>query len=265
MQTDDKNLRDENGIGADDKTGFDSQDNKLVRLLKSIVINPEEPGPIDTKIVSFRYYNTFNFSLLSKGEKGFNMSLGITSPKEGDGKTLVASNLAVSLAVGYQRKTVLIDLNFRKPRLHEVFGTPLSPGLAEAFKNGRIYISRTKIEHLFVIASGQYANNPYGWNSPDGSFSSHEAGKPSVDIEQMAAFRDIIYSLQQEFEFIIVDLPAIDFRSLPTLFANQLNGLLLVMHAGKTRREEIDRIFQHLHQHQILGFVLNRFKDSYSK
>ncbi len=60
------------------------------------------------------------------------MTIGITSANRNDGKTLVAANMAVSLASAYKQNTLLVDMNFRHPKLHNVFGTNQCPGIAEA-------------------------------------------------------------------------------------------------------------------------------------
>lgn len=244
--------------------GPDKENTKLVRLIKSIEVSPEKGKFIDNRVVKFKYYNAFNYSLLSRGHDEVNMTLGITSPKHGEGKTLVACNLAVSLAMGSQKKTILVDLNVVSPRLHKIFGVPQSPGLTDAFSNGSIHISRTAIEHLSVLTSGKFISHQEALQQPD-AFSdlaaAHTVVTPSLGLEQLPAFRDVVYSLEQEFEFVIVDMPAIHSEGVPALFTNQLNGLLVVVDSGKTKREEIDAMFHHINERQVLGFVFNRFSD----
>src|SRR6266850_1531003 len=145
-------------MGANDPQGngkgVASADNRIVRLIKSIVVNPDRGKHVDDRIVKFKYYNSFNYSLISRDHEQLNMTLGVTSARPGEGKTLVASNLAVSLALGSQKKTILVDLNIASPKLHKVFGTLQSPGLAEALTNGSIHISHTAVEHLSVLTTG---------------------------------------------------------------------------------------------------------------
>ncbi len=237
-------------------------DNRLVRLIKSIVVNPDHGTFIDERIIKPRYYNAFNFSFFSREHEDVNLTVGIISARQGEGKTLVASNLAVSLAVSSQKKTILVDLNFIQPRIHEIFGTAQSPGLAEALNNGEIYVSGTSLDQLSVLTTGNFHFRQEG-QLPSASFSNlatHTVVKPSLGLHQLAEFRDVIYSLKQQFEFVIVDLPSMDSESVPTLFANQLGGLIVVVNSGKTKLEDIDPIFQQFNERQILGFVFNRFK-----
>ncbi|MBI4547761.1 MAG: CpsD/CapB family tyrosine-protein kinase [Ignavibacteriae bacterium] len=238
-------------------------EDKLVRLIKSIVINHDVPEFIDETVIKFKYYNSFNFSPLAQDHKNFNLTLGITSPNAGEGKTLVACNLAIALVLGSQKKTVLVDLNVTNPCLHRIFGTQSQPGLVDAFMNSHVDVYRTRIEHLCVLPIGDFTIHQTAWlkSSP---VPTHQDGKPTIGLEQLATFRDVIYSLQQEFEFVIVDMPSIQNGSVPLLFANQLDGLIIVVESGRTKREDIDALLHQINQHQILGFVFNRFNERIS-
>ena len=237
--------------------------NKLVRLIKSIAVNPARGKSVDDAVVKFKYYNAFNYSLLNREHENVNLTVGITSPKPGEGKTLVACNLAVSLALGSQKETVLVDLNVGTPRLHDVFRVPRSPGLTDSFLSGQIQISRTAVDKLSVLTSGSPL--PFAQERPVAPGAAHPAGwidtQPSLGLDQLSGFRDVIYSLEQEYEFVIVDMPSINNESVPVLFANQLNGVIVVVDSGRTKKQEIDAMFHQLNERQVLGFVLNRFDE----
>ncbi|HLF14998.1 MAG TPA: CpsD/CapB family tyrosine-protein kinase [Bacteroidota bacterium] len=247
----------------------DSQDpgkkeHRLVRLIKSVVENPVKGNRIDESVVKFRYFNSFNYTALAGSGQDVNLTLGITSANRGEGKTLVACNLAVSLAMGFQKKTILVDLNFAKPRVHDIFGLANGPGLAEAFTNGAIHVSRTSVEHLYVLNSGVVPLF-HDTGSPTAQASPAPRGrgrlKPLLGLDQLTAFRDVIYSLEQEFDFVIVDMPSAVSDEIPVLFIGQLNGLLVVVDSGKTRKEDLDNMFQKINPHQVLGFVFNRLDE----
>jgi Mrp family chromosome partitioning ATPase len=238
----------------------ESSSKDLVRLVKPIVVNSDGSRHVDTRVVAFQYYNCFNYTLLAKDHAGINLAVGITSPNPGEGKTLVASNLAVSLAIANQRETVLVDLNIRNSRLHSIFGTKPSPGLIEALSDGAIHVSETKIKHLYVLAAGNVRGNPWSAErlAPVAGASKGSVSRPSVGLEHLAAFRDVIYSLKQEFEFVIVDMPSIHERRFPILFTNQLDGLVVVIDARKTKHGDVDAMFHRLNKSQVMGFVFNR-------
>lgn len=228
----------------------------LVRVPKSILFHPTNGRRIDNDVVNFRYYNSFNYSLLSKEKSNFRLTLGVTSPNPREGKTLVASNLAVSLTLGYRKRTVLVDLNIARPRLHEVFGTPTGPGLIDALHDGPVNLVRTQIEHLVVLPTGTVKGRRH-----NGEYVNSQS---LVGLEYLGAFGDVIYSLEQEFEFVIVDMPSINTRDFPILFANQLDGLIVVVDVGRTKREDLEKMFRQVSERQVLGFVYNRVTDENS-
>ncbi len=244
--------------------GGEKQEQQLVRLIKTIVEKPEKGTKLDEKIIQFKYFNAFNYSVLAGERKGVNLTLGVTSANRREGKTLVACNLAVSLAMGFQKKTVIVDLNFAKPQVHEVFGLTNEGGLAEAFTNGSIHVSGTAVEHLYVLSAGivPLYHDSRQEHQRAGDPSAFPQARPLLGLHQLTAFRDVIYSLEQEFDFVIVDMPAVVSDEIPILFTSHLNGLLIVVDNGKTRREEIDAMFQKINQSQVLGFVFNRFEQS---
>ncbi len=238
-------------------------DHRLVRLIRTIVVNPQRGKFVDENVVRFKYYNSFNYSILARESDSGTLTLGVTSPCPKDGKTLVACNLAVSFAMGTQKKTILVDLNAAHPCLHSVFGVNQSPGLAEALTDGAIHISETAIENLSVLSAGHPMTPRDG--SPAHLAGPNTAPGAPFGLDQLTAFRDVMYSLAQEFELIIVDMPAINFEGVPVLFANYFNGLLVVIDSGKTKQEDLDRMFHHVNERQVLGFIFNRFQDRVAK
>jgi len=253
----DQRTRDNDGAagGAGDKN--------LVRLLKPVVIADDAGGPIDDTIVSPEYYNRFSYSLLAKGATSVSLTVGITSANPGEGKTLVASNLAVSLALANRRDTILVDLSIRSPRLHSVFGTPLGPGLMEAIDGSTIQVWKTRVDHLHVLPAG-LAGMALLSGDVRSSFESaggFENDLPALGLDKVVLFRDIIYSLREHFEFVIVDMPVLKEPHVPVLLTHQMDGLLVVVDATRTRHEDVERMFRQLNSSQILGFVFNRATD----
>lgn len=262
MIEDDPTQPGEEGGGEERKS---AESSNLVRLLKPIVVNPERGRHIDETVVAARYYNCFNYSLISTEKTGVNLTVGITSPNQGDGKTLVASNLAVSLAVANQRETILVDFNVRSPQLHSIFGTKLSPGLSEAISDQTIPVWQTQIKHLYVLSAGNLGGSPILAGRAAASERSSQAGisRPSIGLDQVAEFRDVIYSLKQEFDFVIVDMPVLQEPRIPMLLTHQMDGLLIVVDAQRTKQEDLDKLFLRINESQILGFVLNRASDAF--
>jgi Mrp family chromosome partitioning ATPase len=233
----------------------------LVRLKKTVVVNDETGDYVDEHIISSQYYNNFNYSLLPRENGEGKLVLGVTSASPGDGKTLVASNLAASFAMAQQKETVLVDLNIGRPRLHNVFGTPLSPGLLDAFFETTVRVTETKLKHLSVLSAGDLSSSPLSgmlYRSNVGNKENVDFSNFSLRLEQLPEFRNVIYSLLELYDFVIVDLPSISDVMVPPLFMNHLDGIIIVVTTGVTKQEDIDRVISQLDEQKILGFVLNR-------
>jgi len=218
----------------------DKTEKQLVPSAKSIVVNPSQSCYIDKSMVNRKFYNSFNYSMLPDKYQKINLTVGVTSPNKGEGKTITASNLAVSLALAYKKRTVLVDLNLQNPSLHSIFGTNLKPGLVESFSNGSVYLSQTKLDQLYLLSAGDYKDF-------------------SLDMNDVVAIRDIIYSLQQEFEFVVLDMNSIfPIEDFPAIFANEFDGLLVVIDTESTKYSDVEKIFRHINKNQTMGFVFNK-------
>ncbi|MDP1676624.1 MAG: CpsD/CapB family tyrosine-protein kinase [Bacteroidota bacterium] len=261
MQVDDIPSSDNEVKQENDNNEGDIKIHSLVRLKKKVFVNDKSSGFVDEQFVSPKFYNSFNYSILPSGNAEGKMVIGVTSASPKDGKTLVAANLGVSLALARERSTVLIDLNIGRPQLHKVFGMPLSPGLLDALHESSIYITETKFKNLSVLPAGNVTSNPANdilLNAKNEKTDEINESNLGLLLEQLPEFRNIIYSLLESYDSIIVDLPSMRDITVPPLFMSQLDGVIIVVTAGVSKQEDIDKIVTQLEQHQILGFVMNR-------
>jgi succinoglycan biosynthesis transport protein ExoP len=141
-------------------------------------------------------------------------TLLITSPREGDGKSLIAANLAAALARA-QRRVVLVDADLRDPSLHELLGLDAERGLAELLqmelKSPEVsFIQRTYVPNLSVLTSG---------------FGSESAG------ELLASPRtaEVIGRLGQDHEFVVLDSPSLATASDATVLTSLVDAVVLVV------------------------------------
>ncbi len=230
----------------------------LVRVQRSIHFIEGVRPAFDETVISPQFYNNINFSILMKEHSFGKLVIGITSANISEGKTLVAANLAVSLALARQAKTLIVDLNIRKPEIHKVFGVSVAPGFVEALTEFTISVSPTSLKDLFVLSTGNITNNALTAMQLKSKNITNIKNDPVVGLDQLPAFRDIMYSLAKEFDFVIVDLPSIDEPCLPILFSKQLDGLIAVVSAGKTKHKDVNKLLNLLGYDHVLGFVVNR-------
>jgi len=239
----------------------------LIRLKKTVVFEEShaKSAKINSSVIRPEFYNAFKYELLPKDQSARCLTFGVTSSKLGDGKSLVASNMAVSFAVANAKKTLIVDLNIGRPRIHKIFNVPIAPGFLDALDRNEIRVSETPIRNLSVLSAGQLSEHPFvllDGESNNGR-DQEDRERATLGLEHVTSFRDIIYSLEQVFEVVIVDLPSVADLGFPQLYLKQISGLIVVVNSGATRKEEIDKLLHHVDEQQILGFVLNRTDDTH--
>lgn len=219
----------------------DSQ-NQPGELVRSVRISTAVGRGIDNKTINYGLYNSFNYSLfLPDDYKTIRLTLGVTSPNAGEGKTTAICNLATAISLGIGRKTLVVDLNPNNPRIHEIFRIPRGPGVAEAMAGGEICVVPTQIENLYAMPAGI---------------------SQTLFQSRSNSFRGMLSALSREFEFILVDLPSVDAKNFPTLIANQLTGLIVVVKQKKTRRRDMNKLFRRVREETVLGFVMNEVNEN---
>lgn len=172
-------------------------------------------------------------------------SFSISSPVKRDGKTTVAVNLAAALSLDYDEKVLLIDGDLRAPSIHRYFNTLESPGLADYLAAN----SKMKLKHMV-----QETFVPGLRILP--------SGKPSRLASELLAkerMKQVMEEAQAEFPgyHIIVDSPPILSTPDPLVIARHVDGVLLVMRAGKTPRDYLTKALQSLNSNKVMGVVLN--------
>jgi capsular exopolysaccharide synthesis family protein len=182
-------------------------------------------------------------------------SLLITSSLPSEGKTTTATNTAISLAQT-GAKVLIIDADMRRPRLHSVFnienGDGLSTILSTELTEAEILkvIKQDEGTKLNLLTSGPIPPNP----------------AELIGSEQMA---NLLKLLSTHFTHVVVDSPPITSFTDGVLIASMVDGVILVVHAGKSSRQVVRRARQLLQDvgAKIFGVVLNnvnlRSQDNY--
>ena len=165
----------------------------------------------------------------------------VTSPGAGEGKSITAANLALTMAREYQRPTCIVDANLRSPRLRELFGLPDGPGLSDVLA-GRAPLNEAliTIESLGVTVL------------PAGPCPQHPA-----ELLGTTAMRQILECLRVQFDRIIVDTSAALARADMGLLTPLVDRIVLVVRAGVTAKASIADVVTTLDATRLLGVVLN--------
>lgn len=167
-------------------------------------------------------------------------SLVVTSSTAGEGKTYTAANLAVALAKTGTR-VALVDCDLRRPQLASLLGLDSATGLTSVLI-GKVTLDEAlqSFGRVSFLASGPIPPNP-------------------TEVLQTQVARDLLRELSTRFDVVIVDapplLPVID----AGILATSVDGVLLVAHQGKTRRDELGEARRRLSAvgARVFGVVLN--------
>jgi capsular exopolysaccharide synthesis family protein len=155
-------------------------------------------------------------------------------------KSTAVANLAVVMAQAGD-KVILVDGDLRRPQQHEIFGLSNQTGLSTWLQNGGAApLQASGVEGLQVLVAGPNAGNPVALLSTRRL------------AERLTELRDGSVS------YIIIDAPPVLAVTDAALWASQVDGVVLLINAGATKRDQAERARQVLTgvQAQILGAVL---------
>jgi protein-tyrosine kinase len=190
-------------------------------------------------------YNILRTQILQRFKENRWNVLAVTSPGSGEGKTLTAINLAISIAREVDYSVLLVDANLRHPWMLEHFGlsqrTGLSDYLTDNVPLSELLIQSGRIEHLTLLPAGQaLANSAEMLNSP-----------------KMAELVKELKSLYHS-RIIIFDLPPVLSSADALAFSPYVDAALLVIEEGQTQKQDVERAIELLSNTNIVGTVLNK-------
>jgi len=183
--------------------------------------------------------------ILFQREKPAPRFIQVTSALPGEGKTYVAANLAVMLALSIDEHVVAIDTDLRRPRLHHLFGYRNVRGLHDyLLGKARLedLIVKSGLDKLSLLPAGKIARN----------------ATELLSSNMMVKFLDEVKEKFKD-QFVIIDSPPCQIASETKSLANLVDGTIFVVMARKTPRKEIEKAIDNLGKEKILGVVFNGF------
>jgi capsular exopolysaccharide synthesis family protein len=171
-------------------------------------------------------------------------SLLITSAVAQEGKSFVAANLARVLALQAGCRVLLVDADLRERALHRMFGTSVSPGLAEYLlreTDGFEILQRGKADNLFLIPSGRGISGP-------------------AELLANGQFRALVSRLGSSFDWIVVDSPSATSISDACSLANCCDGVLMVVRSRATAFDLVRKALERFPEEALVGVVLNEIE-----
>lgn len=193
-------------------------------------------------------YNILRTQLLQRTrDKGHN-TIMITSVVDGEGKTITAINLAVSIAREINRTVLLVDTDLRNPKIHDYLGCDTEKGLSD-------YLRRdvSMAELLVNPGLAKIVVLP--------------AGKPligSTEILGSPRMEKLVKEMKARYpdRYVIFDCPPVLNVPDSLVFSSYVDGVILVVEAGRTPRGQIRKALELLEHKNIIGLVMNRVKEA---
>ena len=208
---------------------------------------------IDERIVSFHHpesqasenFKQFHTLLRTLSEES-TATVAFASATRGEGRTTAAVNFAVALAADAPGSVCIVDADLRHPGVHKALGMRPPLGLADVLGKDiplDTAIVPTAVPRLSLLAAG------------------NSGGSPSELLRSLRLGK-VIDELRERFDYTVFDtapvLPVAD----TILLASHMDGLVMVVRAGKTKRKHVVRAMELLGHASMMGFVLNQANES---
>jgi capsular exopolysaccharide synthesis family protein len=200
----------------------------------------------DPRSAAAEAYRTLRTNLMFSSVENPLHTLLVTSAMQDDGKSLALANLAVTLAQT-GNKTILVDSDLRQPKQHELWNVPnkgLTTMMLEDAALANPPLVNTSVENLQLLPAGERPPNP-------------------ADLLSSQRMQEIIGLLKARATYVLFDSPPVLAATDAALLGIKLDGVLLVVRAGQTRRDHTTRARETLERvHvRVVGAVLTNARE----
>lgn len=178
-------------------------------------------------------------------------SIMVTSAIPGDGKSFVSANLAISISQGIEEHVLLIDSDIRNPSIDRYFNIGRREGLSEYLASGSDVSTnfvKTPVEKLTILPAGLPPRNP----------------TELLTTQKMKALLGEV-TKRYEDRYIIIDSAPPSLAPETAAISQHVDGIIIVIKAGKTPRSAVSEVIEQLGKEKILGLVLNHSDQSVKK
>ena len=195
-------------------------------------------------------YKMLRSQLLFPMDGGVPRTILVTSAIPGEGKSVISSNLAASIALGKQEHVLLIECDLRRPSLCKIFGLANCRGLSDyLMEEGELsdLLQKTAIDKLTLLPGGSLTKNPY-------------------ELITSNRMMDLLEEVKTRYEdrYIILDSTPVQVTAETNVLSKFIDGVLLVVGDGKASRAVIQETVERIGKEKILGVVFNMFEGKYS-
>ena len=207
------------------------------KLVKSRVL-------VDHRCPALTAYKVLRTRLLRRMVQNGWTTLGITSPREGEGKTLTTINLAISISMMRSEPVVLVDLDFHKPAVHRYFGFDVGQGVAG-------YLSGEQSDEVLAVKPGIEQLVIYPGSC-----------RPERSSELLSSLRmgEFVSGLKGRYprSLVLFDLPPMLIGDDVLAFSPYIDTVLLVVEENSTTTDDLKKVAKQIRDLNMIGCVLNK-------
>ena len=183
------------------------------------------------------------------GQSGLR-TFGLTSAQVGEGKTLTSINLSLALAEDKGKRVVLLDCDFRRPRVAHYLGISNEIGLADVMDGRR---SLSDVTQGLGTSRENYSVIPAG-----------DLEAETSPLVYGGMLGPILETLKADFDFVLVDTPPVVPIADQDFISELLDAVLLVIRAGKTSRSVVEAALEGMDEQKVIGIVFNGIEKLFS-
>jgi protein-tyrosine kinase len=233
---DKKKVKHYEGLPIEEKIAYDQVNDLLVTLQDPLSQSADQFMKVCIRMVQ-------------NGQHSKKRVVLITSPLPQEGKTVIASNLAIGLASLPDTHVTLIDADLRKPRLHKMLGVSVDKGLSEYLEQkaniSRIYYD-TPVPRLFIIPGNKaYAH-------PEKTLSSKKIQRLLKQVQT-----------KHPRGYIVIDSSPMLLSAEPEILFNNVDSVIIVVRYGNTSRDSLRRALGLLDKKKLTGIIFNQVEQNF--
>jgi len=170
----------------------------------------------------------------------------VTSAAPGEGKSFICANLGISLAQGMDNYCLLVDCDLRRPTQHDLFGMDNRAGLSDYLQQKKQLselLVPSGVDKLSVLQAGAHSINP-------------------AELLSSASMVGLVEEISRRYDdrIVLLDSPPLHAASETAVLAQHVDGVVLVVRYGASRREYVKALADTIGREKILGVVFNAYK-----
>jgi exopolysaccharide/PEP-CTERM locus tyrosine autokinase len=175
-------------------------------------------------------------------------TLLVTSASPGEGKSFICANLGISLAQGVDNYCLMVDCDLRRPMQHTLFGLSNQAGLADYLQHKKKLselLVPSGVEKLSILQAGPRSINP-------------------AELLGSASMTSLVDELAKRYDdrIVLLDSPPLHAASETAILAQHVDGVILVVRYGASRREYVKALVDAIGRDKIVGVVFNAYRSN---